>query len=192
MKTPPYQLIANVGSILLVMFVIAAYRFLPGRMPEWGFSLAWVVAGLVTASLAIELWLLWRDFRSGVLFPMRNASLFILLLSVVGMPTYLIYLLFTGQDPGPSTLLLLPVFLAFAVRNLFRIRIDNLTLRAKTGFRSPVEFPLFDITAVEQDDRSITVQSENGRTVRLLRAFFFPGHWERLSTKLSGLSRRAE
>ncbi|MCP9234486.1 hypothetical protein [Lewinella sp. JB7] len=192
MKTPPYQLIANVGSILLVLFVIAAYRFLPGRMPEWAFSVAWLVAGLVTASLVTELWLLFRDYRAGVLFPMRNASLFILLFSIIGIPAYLVYAAIAGEDLGPSTLLLLPVFLSFAVRNLFRVRLDNLTFRAKTGFRSPVEVPLFGITGVEQDDRSITVRSEHQRPVKLLRAFFFPGHWKRLSAKLSGLSRRPE
>ena len=144
-RRPPYQLVADVGSVILVVFILVAYRFLPGAVPNWAFALAWVVAAAVLVGVLTELYLFYREYRAGVLFPMRNASLFILLLSVVGLPLYVAYNFATGQYLGPSTLLLIPVLLAFATRNLFRVHLDTVTLRAKTGFRSPVEVPLFQL-----------------------------------------------
>ncbi|THH39264.1 hypothetical protein [Neolewinella litorea] len=188
MKTPPYQLIATVGSILLVAFVLAAYRFFPGQLPPWTFTLAWVVAALVLLGTVMELWLMWRDYRAGYLFPMRNASLFILLFSVIGLPAYLVFAGATGRELGPATLLLVPVFLAFATRNLFRVRIDNLTLQAKTGFRAPVEVPLFQITEVSGTEDKITVHSEGHRPVQLLRVFFLASHWRALRDRLGELA----
>lgn len=189
MKQAPYQLIADVGSVALVLFVIVAYRFFPGEVPDWAFTLAWIVAALVLMATLTELYLLWRDYRAGLLFPMRNASLFILLLSVVGLPLYVGYLLATGQNPGPSTLLLVPVLLTFATRNLFRVRIDQLTVRAKTGFRSPVEVPLFGIENVAFGDDRITITSDQQRPIVLLRAFFVPSHWKVLRERLTELKR---
>ena len=142
-----------------------------------------VLIGVLT-----ELYFYLRDYRAGVLFPMRNASLFILLLSVVGLPLYLIYLAISGQPPGPSTLLLVPVLLAFATRNLFRVRIDNLSVRAKTGFRAPIEVPLFRVEDVAMSDDRITITSDTGRPIHLLRAFFFPRHWAGLVERLRHLN----
>ncbi|NJB87412.1 hypothetical protein GGR26_003192 [Lewinella marina] len=188
MRTPPYRLVATVGSILLIAFILAAYRFFPGQLPGWSFALAWVVAALVLLGTLAELWLMWRDYRAGFLFPMRNASLFILLFSLVGLPAYLVFAGVTGRDLGPSTLLLAPVFLAFATRNLFRVRIDQLSLLAKTGFRAPVEVPLFRITDVAVTDDRITIESDGQRPVQLLRVFFLPGHWRQLRERLTGLA----
>ncbi len=188
MRTPPYQLVANVGSILLVAFVLAAYRFFPGQLPDWSFALAWVVSALVLAGLVAELWLMWRAYRAGEFFPMRNASLFVLLFSLVGIPGYLLYTAATGQVPGPATLLLIPVFLAFAVRNLFRVHLDSISLRAKTGFRSPVEIPLFAIRSVEETEDQLIVQADGHRPVRLLRVFFLSAHWDVLRDRLTALA----
>ena len=187
MRTPPYQLIATVGSVVLVAFVLAAYRFFPGQIPDWAFTLAWVVAALTLLGTLTELWLMWQDYRAGRLYPMRNASLFILIFSIVGLPAYLIFAGATGRELGPSTLLLVPVFLAFATRNLFRVRIDNLSLSAKTGFRAPIEIPLFNITGVEMSDDRMTVHADGARDVQLLRAFFIPSHWQALRERLGAL-----
>ncbi|PHK98277.1 hypothetical protein CGL56_11280 [Neolewinella marina] len=173
---------------MLIAFILAAYRFFPGQLPGWSFALAWVVAALVLLGTLAELWLMWRDYRAGFLFPMRNASLFILLFSLVGLPAYLVFAGVTGRDLGPSTLLLAPVFLAFATRNLFRVRIDQLSLLAKTGFRAPVEVPLFRITDVAVTDDRITIESDGQRPVQLLRVFFLPGHWRQLRERLTGLA----
>jgi hypothetical protein len=186
-KRPPYQWIADVGSVLLVGFVIAAYRFLPGRIPTWFFTLAYLVAAAVLAGALTELWLLIRDYRAGRLFPMRNASLFILLLTLVGLPLYLIYAAATGQNPGPSTLLLVPVMLTFAIRNLFRVRLDELSIRAKTGFRSPTEVPLFAVDDIGITDDRITIFREGKAAIQLLRVFFFPRHWTALRERLRSL-----
>ena len=188
MKAPPYQLVATVGSVLLVAFVVAAYRFFPGTLPAWSFTLAWVVAALVLLATLTELYLLYRDYRAGYLYPMRNASLFILLFSVVGLPAYLIFAGVTGRELGPATLLLVPVFLTFATRNLFRVRLDSLTLQTKTGFRAPVEMPLFSISGVDVADDRITIQADGRRPVQLLRVFFLRRHWEALRERLSALA----
>ena len=187
-RRPPYQLVADVGSVLLVVFIILAYRFFPAQVPGWAFRLAYVVAGLVLLGVGTELYLFWRDYRAGVLFPMRNASLFILLLSLVGLPLYLVYLFASGQDPGPSTLLLVPVLLAFATRNLFRVRIDELSVRAKTGFRAPIEVLLFQLEEVAVGEDRITITSATQRPIYLLRAFFFRRHWAGLVEKLKEIS----
>lgn len=188
-KRPPYQTIADVGSFALVVFVILAYRFFPAATPDWSFVLAYAVATVVLGCIATEIFLLWREYRAGFLYPMRNASLFILLLSLVGLPVYLVYLYATDQPPGPSTLLLVPVMLVIAVRNLFRVRIDQLSVLAKTGFRPPTEIPLFRIESVEEkDDRLTVTPAGEGRTIQLIRTFFFPRHWEAITTKLRKLS----
>lgn len=184
MRQAPYRTTADVGSVLLVLFVIAAYRFFPGRLPGWSFTLAYIVSVLVLTGVLTELYFYLRDYRAGLLFPMRNASLLILLLSVIGLPLYLVYLLSTGQNPGPSTLLLVPVLLTFATRNLFRVRIDNLSVRAKTGFRAPIEVPLFRIEDVVVREDRITVTSGTERPIHLLRSFFFSKHWARIVEKL--------
>ncbi len=192
MRTPPYQLIANVGSILLVAFVLAAYRFFPGQLPDWSFTLAWVVAALVLVGVLTELWLMWQAYRAGQFFPMRNASLFVLLFSLVGIPVYLLYAAATDQYLGPATLLLIPVFLAFAVRNLFRVHLDSISLRAKTGFRAPVEVPLFSISSVEETDDKLTVHSDTRQPIQLLRVFFLPSHWQTLRERLTGLGQQPD
>lgn len=183
-RRPPYQVIADVGSIVLVAFVIVTYRFVPGQVPDWAFILAWIVSVLVLVSVTTELYLMWRDYRAGILFPMRNASLFILLLSVVGLPAYVIFLLVTGQELLPGNLLLIPVLLTFATRNFFRVRIDNLSVRAKTGFRGPVEIPLFRIDEVGIAEDRIKITAEGERPIQLLRAFFIPRHWGELVERL--------
>lgn len=187
-RRPPYQLIADVGSVALVVFVILAFRFFPGEVPAWAFSLAYGVAALVLIGVVTELYFFWRDYRAGVLFPMRNASLFILLLCIVGLPLYLAYLAATGQPPGASTLLIVPVMLTFATRNLFRVRIDSLSVRAKTGFRAPIEVPLFRVEDVAVSDDRLIITSDTGRPIHLLRAFFFPSHWAAIVEKLRHLS----
>ncbi|CAH1001319.1 hypothetical protein LEM8419_02220 [Neolewinella maritima] len=184
-RQPPYKLIPDVGSIALVVFVLIAYSFLPGQVPDWAFGLAWFVAALIMVGTVTELFLLYRDYKAGILFPMRNASLFVLLATVVGMPLYLIYTSVRGDYLGPSTLLLIPVFFTLVLRNLFRVRLDMVSLQAKTGFRGPTEVPLFKIEDVAVTDDRITISATGKRPIQLLRVFFFSEHWQALVAKLS-------
>ena len=183
-RRPPYQYLADVGSIALVLFVVAAYRFFPGSVPDWAFTLAAVAAVGVLVCVVTELYLMYRDYRQGHFFPLRNASFFVLLLSLGGIPLYLLYAWFTGAYLGPATLLLVPVFLTLTTRNLFRVRLDSLSLRAKTGFRSPREVALFNIDEVEQNEDRITVRADGQTPIVLLRVFFFPAHWEAIRGRL--------
>ena len=186
-KRPPYQYLADAGSIALVVFVVAAYRFFPGRVPDWAFTLAALAAVGVLACVGTELYLMYRDYRGGHFFPLRNASFFVLLLSLGGIPLYLLYAWVTGAYLGPATLLLVPVFITLATRNLFRVRLDSLSLRAKTGFRSPREVALFNIGTVDLTEQKITVRPDGQPPIELLRVFFFPAHWEIIRGRLANL-----
>ena len=186
-RKPPYQWLADVGSIALVVFVIAAYRFFPQSMPSWTFTLASLLAVLVLVAVVTELVLMFRDYRAGYFYPMRNASFFLLLLSLLAVPAYLAYAWITGLYLGPATLLLIPVYLTLVTRNLFRVRLDSLSLRTKTGFRAPREVPLFNIEEVIVAEDKITVRPDGQPPIQLLRVFFFPTHWEAIRTRLSSL-----
>ena len=189
MRRPPYQLMADAGSVALVVFVLCAYSFFPGQVPEWAFTVAWIVAGFVLLGAITELILLYRDYRAGILYPMRNASFFLLVLTVFGLPLYLIYTSVRGDYLGAATLLLVPVFLTLTIRNLFRVRLDVATLQAKTGFRGPVEVPVFSIDTVDISDDRVTVTAPGARPIELLRVFFFREHWEALVAKLKAYRR---
>ena len=187
MKRPPYQWLADAGSIILVVFVVVAYRFFPQSTPSWAFTVTSVLAVAVLVAVITELTLMFRDYRAGYFFPMRNASLFMLLLSLAGIPLYLLYAWITGLYLGPATLLLIPVFLTLVTRNLFRVRLDSLSLRAKTGFRSPREVPLFKVEEVSFEEDKITIHPDGQPPIQLLRVFFFPVHWKAIRTRLTAL-----
>lgn len=136
---------------------------------------------------ALEVWKLVDDYQSGHLFPMRNATFFVVCFSVIALPVLGVYGAVTGQSLEASTTLLVPVFLFMAVRNVFRVTLDGVGLEAKTGFRAPTYVPLFDITRVEETDRGIHIHTAKGKDIRLFRAFFFPANWERLRERLSML-----
>ncbi|MEL7163389.1 MAG: hypothetical protein AAFN92_21710, partial [Bacteroidota bacterium] len=138
-------------------------------------------------ALRMEIGILFRDYRRGHLFPLRNATFFIVCLSVIAIPLLALYEIFVGPYLQTTTLLLIPVFLWMCTQNLFRVRIDNVSFLAKMGFRAPTEVPLFRITKVEEDERGIDVVTDEGKTVRLLRPFFFPAVWEQLRERLRGL-----
>lgn len=186
-KIPPYQIIATVGSFLLFGFVLWAYNYAEGEVPDWTFNLAIFIAALVTVMTFLSLWQLYTDYRKGHLFPLRNATLFLTILSLIGIPLILIWEAIVPNSVQPATLFLLPVFLFMISRNLFRIKIDNVALEAKLGFGKPIYIPLFKITAVHEDDSSITISRSDGGDIRLIRAFFFATTWARLRERLSNL-----
>lgn len=186
-KFPPYQIIAFVGSLLLVAYVLWAYRFQVGNVPDWTFNVAIFLAALVTAMTLLGLWQLVSDYRKGYLFPLRNATLFLTGISTLAIPLLVVYELVQPGSMSDSTLLLLPVFLFMISRNLFRIKIDNVALESKLGLRPPTYVPLFNITRVEEDDRGLVVSRNDGDDIRLLRVFFFTGDWDRLKDRLSSL-----
>lgn len=186
-KVPPYQIIATVGSFLLIGFVVWAYSFTEGEVPGWAFSVAIFLAALVTVMTLLGLWQLYDDYRKGYLFPLRNATLFLTILSLIGIPIVLIWEVIVPNTVQPSTLLLLPVFLFMISRNLFRVKVDHVAFEAKLGFGKPIFIPLFNITAVQEDDSGMTISRNDGGDIRLLRMFFFAKTWARLRERLSSL-----
>ncbi|MEM6770289.1 MAG: hypothetical protein AAF597_06895 [Bacteroidota bacterium] len=183
-QTPPYQIIALVGSLLLVAFVLWAYNFSGGFIPDWSFNAAIFLSALVTVMTLLGLWQLLSDYRKGYLFPLRNATLFITLLTLVAIPVVLVWEAIEPDTIQPGTLLLLPVFLFMVSRNIFRIKIDEVALEAKLGFGRSHYIPLFNITNIREDDNSITVSHSGGTDIRLLRIFFFAQSWARMRERL--------
>lgn len=186
-KFPPYQLIAGIGSLLLIAFVVWVYRFNNGEVAAWVWNTAVFVAALVAAMTLLGLWQLVSDYRKGYLFPLRNATLFLTILSALALPVLVAWELFRPGSMSESTLFLLPVFLFLMSRNLFRIKIDNVALEAKLGLRAPVYVPLFNVTTVTEDEAGITIQRTDGADLRLLRVFFFARDWARLRERLGSL-----
>ncbi|MFT5999448.1 MAG: hypothetical protein ACI81P_001906 [Neolewinella sp.] len=186
-KIPPYQLIGWGGSILLVILVGYFYQFQDGRVGGFGMGLMAATSFAVLLMATLEIWNLVTDYQKGHLFPMRNATFFLTILTVIGLPILGVYGAVTGQALEPSTLLLVPVFLFMLVRNLFRVKIDSVALEAKTGFRAPAYVTLFDVTKVEETEGAISIHTSEGKEIRLLRAFFFPSVWEKLRERLSRL-----
>jgi hypothetical protein len=184
---PPYQLIGWGGSILLVILVGYFYQFNDGRVGGFWMGLMAATSFAVLLMAVLEIWTLVTDYQKGHLFPMRNATFFLTGLTVIGMPILGVYAAVTGQAIEPSTLLLIPVFLFMLVRNLFRVKIDSVSLEAKTGFRAPTYVTLFNVTKVEESEGGITIQTSEGKEIRLLRAFFFPGIWDKLRERLKQL-----
>ena len=186
-KTPPYQIIALAGSVLLAVYVYWAYKIQGGDFPDWTFTVATVLSGIVAVMTLLGLWQLYSDFQKGYLFPVRNATLFLTAFSVVALPLLLAYEWVKPTSLHPSTLLLLPVFLFLISRNLFRIKIDNVALEAKVGFGKPTYIPLFNITLVTEDESGMTISHNGGKDIRLMRMFFFASTWGRLKERVEQL-----
>lgn len=186
-KIPPYQLIASVGSLLLIGYVVWAYSIRQGSVPEWTMNLAIFVSALVAVMALLGIGQLVVDYRRGHLFPLRNASLFLTALTALAIPVVVVWELLHPGSFRPSTLLLLPVFLFVVSRSLFRIKVNDVALEAKLGLRPAVYVPLFGIQHVAEDERSITVRYGEGEELRLLRVFFFSKDWDRLRERLGRL-----
>lgn len=181
-------MIATLGSLLLIAYVFWAYGLKEGEAPVWTFNLAVFVAALVAVMTLLGLWQLWQQYRQGYLFPLRNATLLLTILSLAAMPLLLIWEIIVPNSVQTSTLLLLPVFLFMISRSLFRIKIDQVALEAKLGFGQPTYIPLYNIASVTEDDNSITISRNDGGDIRLLRVFFFPATWERLRERFKQLT----
>lgn len=186
-KIPPYQLIGWAGSILVVLLVGYFYQLHDGTVGGFWMGLMSAASFAVLLMAALEIWSLVNDYQQGHLFPMRNATFFLTGLTIIALPVLGVYAAINGQALEPSTLLLIPVFLFMMVRNLFRVKIDSVALEAKTGFRAPFYVPLFDITKVEETPGGINIQTAEGKEIRLLQAFFFPGIWGKLRERLNSL-----
>lgn len=183
----PYQKIGIVAALLVVILVIWMYQFRTELPASWMLWTAGILSGMAFLSGALEAGVLYRDYRRGHLFPMRNATFFMAAFTLVAYPVVLIYQQVGPQLLHPGNLLLVPVLFLFLLRGLFKIRLDDVQLEAKTGFRAPYRVPLFRITSVDATDRRIVVTSDEGKEVHLLRPFFFAQHWAVLRERLEGL-----
>ena len=186
-KAAPYKTIGWLNAVVVVLGVVYATQFAGGKFAPWLLGLIGLSSVVVLLMFALEVYRLYRDYDRGHLFVMRNATFFIVAASVVFVPLLGLYGLFTGYTIGVANLLLLPVFLWLIVNNLFFVRLDSVALQTKNGFFSSRNVPLFDITRVEESDGSLVISQAEGPDVRLFRAFFFAGDWQRLRERLGNL-----
>lgn len=186
-KTPPYKAIGWVCSVLVVALVVYFFHFQAGVVSGFWLGLTATFAFVVLLMFALEVYRLYQAYAAGHLMPMRNATLIIVMLSVVAIPFLGIYGAATGYTIGTANMLLVPVFLWMAVRNIFYLKMDDIGLEAKLGLRAPTYVPLFEIASAEETERMIHIKTANGKDIRVFRAFFFERHWERLRERLKSL-----
>lgn len=186
-KMPPYQIIGWAASLILVALVFYYFQLRGGAVGGFGLGLMGVLSCTVLLMFALEVYQLVSGYQRGELFPMRNATFFVVCFSVVALPVLGVYGAVTGQTLPVSTLVLIPVFLFMAARNLFRVTINSVALEAKTGFRAPTYVPLFDVQRVEENETGLVIRTASGPDIRLLRAFFFGSVWNRLRERLGRL-----
>lgn len=185
----PYQKIGLAAALLVVVLVVWMYQFRTDLPAAWMLWSAGGFSGLAFLSGVMEAAVLYREYRRGHLFPMRNATFFMAAFTLLAYPLVLIYQLIGQPFLHLGNLLLVPVLLLFLLRGLFKVRMDDVQFAAKTGFRAPYRVPIYRIVSVEVTDRRIVVTSDEGREIHLLRAFFFARHWATLRKKLEGLGR---
>ncbi len=173
---------------MVIAYVFWAYSLAEDAVPAWTLHLATFVAALVAVMTLLGLWQLWQQYKKGYLYPLRNATLFLTILSLVAIPLVTVWEVIVPGSVQTSTLLLLPVFLFMISRSIFRIKIDQVALEAKLGFGQPIYIPLYNITSVTEDESSITISRSNGADIRLLRVFFFAATWERLRERFAQLA----
>ena len=183
----PYQKVAFVCYVFLPVYIVLHFYLLPGTLPGWTIQIAYVAAGFLVIAFGIEAWKLISDYRAGRLFPIRNATFFVTLFSLAAVPLLGLYFWSSGEEFSLPILLLIPVFLYYSVINLFYVRVDNVSLRARTGFRAPLDVPLFGLDRLEVGEEEIVVGGGEGPGVRLLRGYFFPKDWQRLRARMRAL-----
>lgn len=190
-KFPPYQIIATLGSLLLIAYVVWAFQVRETEPPDWTMNAAIFVSALVAVMTLLGIGKMVMDYRQGYLFPLRNATLYLTILTALAIPVMVVWELIEPYSFRPATLLLLPVFLFVVSRNLFRIKVDNVAMEAKLGLRPPVYTPLFNINSVEEDEQGLTIRRNDGGSLRVLRVFFFKGDWDRMRERLLSISTSA-
>ena len=181
----PYQRIAYACYLLLPIYVILAFYFLPGYFPKWTLTVAYVLAGVLLAACVLEVALMIRDYRAGYFFPLRNATFFVTCFFFLALPLYGVFLLVSGEEFSPPTLLFIPALIFFGLRNLYYVRIDSVSFRGKVGLAGPVDIPLYEVQVEEERDDLLRISgASTDKEVRLLRAFFFPNHFKEIRKRL--------
>ena len=183
-KTPPYQVIGWVGAVGVVVTIAVFSQFFAGRMNSFWTAFTTTLSVATLLMFCVDIYQKYTDWQAGHLFPMRNATFFVVGLSVVALPLFGVYAAVTGYSIGLFNLLLIPVFLWMAVRNLFYVKIDSVLLEVKNGFRPARTVPLFDVRQLIDNDSNLIVRPSEGADILLLRPFFFAGVWERMVARL--------
>ncbi|MEL6273855.1 MAG: hypothetical protein AAFU03_01960 [Bacteroidota bacterium] len=182
----PYQRLARFLAIVLLFVLI--YLQASIRPLEWVITLAYTITVPILAAFLLDCYFLIRDFRRGDLFLIRNLTLLVVAFTIIAIPVYLIQGLVIGRSMAPSSWIILSLALYLSVQSLFHVRLDNVSLRLKTGFVPSLELPLFSFRSVQVGEDFIDLKLENGQQRRLRRSYFFPKDWKRLQERLSKLA----
>ncbi len=183
----PYQKVAFVCYLSLPVFIVVNYYLLPDRLPDWLGTIAWVLAGYLLIAFFVEGYLLVSDYLAGRLFPLRNMTFFVTVFSLVAVPLLGVFFWMRGEYYAAPTVLLIPVFFYYCVTHLHFVRIDKVSLQAKTGFGAPVDVPLFGLERIEVGEEEIVADAGSGVGIRLLRGYFFKKDWQQLRRRMKEL-----
>jgi len=182
----PYQRLARLLAIILLFILI--YLQASPRPNEWIITLAYALTAPILAAFVLDSYFLVRDYRRGDLFLIRNLTLLVVAFTVVAIPVYLIQGLLINRPLAPSSWVILSLAIYLSVQSIFHLRLDNVSLRLKTGFVPSLEIPLFTLRSVDLSEDFIELKLEDGQQRRLRRRYFFPHDWQRLKERLGGMA----
>lgn len=184
-RLPPYLIAGMVGTLLLLLLFFvqrARATALPAELIIAGYATATVVS---LAAIA-ELFGLIRDYRAGHWFPLRSTSFLTAIIAWIGLPAYLIFTV-VADSLEESTVWIAAAMLFVSVTGLSALRLSEVELQLKLGFKPRFSSPLFSVESIESDEHSILVSTAEGENLRLLRTMFFSSHWQRISQRLASL-----
>ena len=182
----PYQRLARLLAIIL-LFVLIYLQASP-RPAGWMITLTYALTAPILAAFFLDSYFLIRDYRRGDLFLIRNLTLLVVAFTIVAIPVYLIQGIIINRPLAPSSWVILSLAIYLSVQSIFHLRLDNVSLRLKTGFVPSLEIPLFTLQSVEVDEDFIDLKLEDGQQRRLRRRYFFANDWRRLRERLGGIN----
>lgn len=176
----PYQRYSRILSFILVALV--ALLFLWPTAPAFLVTIGYALATLVFAAFLLDAYFLFKDFQKRHLFFIRNTSL---LISVFTSLLFPFLLAFNPPTQPELWLIFYPVFLSYSISNLFRVRMDQVSMSIKTGVGKPQEITLFQIEQTLLTEEHVDIMLNNGEQFRLEGSHFFSSDWVRLRERLS-------
>lgn len=184
----PYQRYARYASIALLLFLLAVYA-VPELVPNFLRHLGSGLAILLLLAFGLNLGLMIRDLAKDQLIIVRNATLYVGLLSTVVIVYWAFDDLFSGQGFGFPLWWLAALFLFQFTENLFRIRMDAVGLEIKLSPATPTNLTWFDLGDVKIGETSIeAVRISSNERLALYRSTFSARQWKLLTDRFSRLS----
>lgn len=177
----PYQQYARSLSAILVLLLL--YFFLDADPAGWMITLGGILCCLVLAAAIINAWFLTQEYRKGELYLLNAPSLYVGLFSLLAFPVLLL-----GRMETTNWLFFYVLLFYHFTENIFRVRMDDVSLTVHTGFGNKREVPLFSIHSIILEEDFIEARADGGQLFRLEKRRFFVGSWQRLKRDLAALA----